>query len=34
MFRVKNGKVTEGWINLDFLGLLQQMGVIPQMGPT
>lgn len=32
MFRVKNGKVTEGWINLDFLGLLQQMGVIPPMG--
>lgn len=32
MFRVKNGKVTEGWINLDFLGLLQQLGVIPPMG--
>jgi len=31
MFRVKNGKVTEGWINLDFLGLLQQLGVIPTM---
>jgi predicted ester cyclase len=25
MFRVKNGKVTEGWINLDLLGLMQQM---------
>lgn len=34
MFRVKNGKVTEGWINLDFLGLLQQMGVIPPTGPA
>ncbi|MEP7290301.1 MAG: ester cyclase [Chloroflexota bacterium] len=34
MFKVKNGKVTEGWINLDFLGLLQQMGIIPQMGST
>ncbi len=31
MFKVKNGKVTEGWINLDFLGLLQQMGVVPSM---
>ncbi len=29
MFRVKNGKVSEGWINLDMLGLMQQMGVIP-----
>lgn len=32
MFRVKNGKVTEGWINLDMLGLMQQMGVIPTPG--
>ncbi len=29
MFRVKNGKVSEGWINFDFLGIMQQMGVIP-----
>ncbi len=29
MFRVKNGKVSEGWINLDMLGLMQQMGIIP-----
>jgi predicted ester cyclase len=29
MFRVKNAKVTEGWINLDMVGLLQQMGVVP-----
>ncbi len=29
MFRVKGGKVIEGWINLDLLGMLQQLGVIP-----
>jgi predicted ester cyclase len=29
LFRLNDGKVTEGWINLDFLGLLQQMGAVP-----
>jgi predicted ester cyclase len=29
LFRLQDGKVTEGWINLDFLGLLQQMGAVP-----
>lgn len=29
MFRVKNAKVTEGWINLDMFGLMQQAGIIP-----
>lgn len=28
--RVKDGKVVEGWLNADFFGLLQQLGVIPQ----
>ena len=28
-FRLKDGKVTEGWFNLDMLGLMQQMGVVP-----
>jgi hypothetical protein len=32
MFRVKDGKVTEGWIDLDMLGMLMQLGVIPPMG--
>lgn len=27
--RVANGKVVEGWTNLDELGLMQQLGVIP-----
>ena len=29
LFRLKDGKITEGWINLDFLGLLAQMGAVP-----
>jgi steroid delta-isomerase-like uncharacterized protein len=29
LFRLRGGKVTEGWINLDMLGLMQQMGVVP-----
>lgn len=29
MFRVRDGKVAEGWINFDVMGLLQQMGVVP-----
>jgi predicted ester cyclase len=29
MFRVKNGRVTEGWINFDLVSVFQQMGVIP-----
>ena len=29
--RIKDGKVVESWANYDTLGLLQQLGVIPQM---
>ena len=29
LFRLKNGMVTEGWINLDMMGMMQQMGVVP-----
>jgi steroid delta-isomerase-like uncharacterized protein len=29
LFKLENGKVTEGWINFDMLGLMQQMGVVP-----
>jgi steroid delta-isomerase-like uncharacterized protein len=28
--RVANGKIVEGWTNLDELGLMQQLGVIPE----
>jgi hypothetical protein len=27
---VVNGKITEGWGELDMLGMLQQMGAIPK----
>ena len=30
--RFANGKWAEDWINLDVLGMLQQIGVIPKMG--
>ena len=30
--RVANGKIIEEWGNTDWLGLLQQLGVIPAMG--
>lgn len=29
MLRMENGKATELWLNADFLGLMQQLGVIP-----
>ena len=33
LFRLKDGKLVEGWINLDMLGLMQQLGVIPSPPP-
>lgn len=32
LFRFVQGKVAEVWVNVDMLGLLQQIGVIPPMG--
>jgi predicted ester cyclase len=29
LFRLRDGKVLEGWVNIDMLGLMQQMGVVP-----
>jgi steroid delta-isomerase-like uncharacterized protein len=31
IFRVAGGKIAEAWQNLDTLGLMQQLGAIPQM---
>jgi hypothetical protein len=28
-YRVENGKLAEGWINRDDVGLMRQLGVIP-----
>jgi steroid delta-isomerase-like uncharacterized protein len=32
MFRLENSRIVEGWVNIDALGLLQQLGVIPMPG--
>jgi len=32
IFRIASGKIVEGWINSDALGMMQQLGVIPPMG--
>jgi predicted ester cyclase len=31
--RVRDGKVTEGWGELDMVGMMQQMGALPIVGP-
>jgi len=31
-YRVAGGKLAEEWVELDMLGLLQQLGAIPRMG--
>jgi predicted ester cyclase len=33
MYRMSDGKVIEGWMQYDALGLLVQLGLIPAMGP-
>jgi steroid delta-isomerase-like uncharacterized protein len=30
-FRLENSRMAEAWLNLDVLGMLQQMGIIPAM---
>jgi steroid delta-isomerase-like uncharacterized protein len=32
MFRLENSRIVEAWVNIDALGLLQQLGVIPMPG--
>jgi steroid delta-isomerase-like uncharacterized protein len=34
IFRVVDGRVTDNWVNLDMLGLLQQLGVEPVPGQS
>jgi steroid delta-isomerase-like uncharacterized protein len=29
--RFENGKIVEGWINWDALGMMQQLGIVPQL---
>jgi hypothetical protein len=30
--RVSEGKIVEGWTNFDALGMMQQLGMIPEPG--
>ena len=30
--RISEGKIVEGWVNFDALGMLQQIGAIPEPG--
>jgi steroid delta-isomerase-like uncharacterized protein len=32
--RIAGGKMAEGWINWDALGLMQQLGVVPELAKT
>ncbi len=32
--RFTNGKMVEGWVNWDALGLMQQLGVVPELTRT
>jgi steroid delta-isomerase-like uncharacterized protein len=34
IFRIAGGKIVERWGNQDDLGMLQQLGVIPALGPA
>jgi predicted ester cyclase len=29
IWRIENGKLVENWVNLDMMGMMQQLGVIP-----
>ena len=32
VYRIANGKIVETWANMDFLGVLQQVGAMPAPG--
>lgn len=32
IYRIAGGKVVEGWTNLDELGMLRQLGLLPEQG--
>jgi hypothetical protein len=33
IYRISNGKILEHWANMDFLGVLQQLGLAPNELP-
>lgn len=32
--RLANGRMAEGWVNWDALGLMQQLGIVPELAKT
>lgn len=34
LWRLADGNAVEAWFNLDTLGMMQQMGVVPQLGAS
>lgn len=34
IWRVANGKMVENWVQMDLLGLMQQLGVVPSPGQS
>jgi predicted ester cyclase len=32
LWRIENGKAVENWVQMDMLGLMQQLGVVPSPG--
>ena len=34
LWRVENGQFVENWVQMDMLGLMQQLGVVPAPGQT
>ncbi len=34
LYRLKEGKIEEQWVNVDTLGMMQQLGVVPQQGES
>jgi predicted ester cyclase len=32
--RIEDGKIVERWVDLDLLGMMQQLGVVPALGGT
>ncbi len=32
IFRIDDGKIAEGWISLDMMGMMQQLGAMPEPG--
>ena len=34
IYRIADGKIAEAWVNFDYLGIFQQLGVVPPLGES